>query len=202
MLAFVTRRIVYTLSSNTNNILLVCRPRAPITFVRPLSLTPISHSFPNMQQMMDELSKNPKAMTFLQAIKKDPKIMHVMQDLISTMTRKGYIDLKNPTKQPSLAMLTDSEIRTKLFELVQLLAAAGVFNTKAGSNPLDAFSNVMGLLMPSSSKDKKTDRLDAEKQSSSPKYDFTYDATAKQKKEQSDENSPQAWAEKFKKLFK
>ena len=92
-------------------------------------------------------------------------------------------------------MLTDNEIRTKLFELMRLLAAAGVFNTKVGTNPLEAFSNVMGLLMPSSLKDKKTDRLADGKQSSSsssPKYDFTYDATGKEKKAQSTENTAQA----------
>ncbi|CAF4151177.1 unnamed protein product, partial [Rotaria sp. Silwood2] len=50
--------------------------------------------------MMDEISKNPKAMAFFQAIKKDPKIMHAVQDLMMIMSKKGYIDLNNPTKQP------------------------------------------------------------------------------------------------------
>ena len=101
MLAFAARRIAYTLSSRIGQVLLTSLPRTPMTLVRPLSLTPVFHNFPNMQQMMDELSKNPKAMALFQAIKKDPKIMHAVQDLIETMSRKGYIDLKNPTKQPS-----------------------------------------------------------------------------------------------------
>ncbi|CAF3259867.1 unnamed protein product, partial [Rotaria sp. Silwood2] len=45
-----------------------------------------------------------------------------------------------------LAMVTDSEVRNKLLELVKLLAAAGVFNAKNGTNPMNAFSNVTGLL--------------------------------------------------------
>jgi len=101
MIAFVARRCIYTLSSRSTGALLVSLTRKPVPLIRPLSLTPINYNFPNMQQMMDELSKNPKAMAFLKAIKKDPKIMHAVQDLIITMTQKGYIDLKNPTKQPS-----------------------------------------------------------------------------------------------------
>jgi len=101
MFAFVARRFVYGLSSRSTGALLVSLTRNPVPVVRPLSLTPTYHNFPNMQQMMDELSKNPKAMAFLQAIKKDPKIMQSVQDLIMTMSRKGYIDLNNPTKQPS-----------------------------------------------------------------------------------------------------
>ena len=92
-------------------------------------------------------------------------------------------------------MLADNEVRTKLFELVKLLAAAGVFNTKDGANPTSAISNILGLLMPSS----KTDQPDEGKQSSSPKYQYTYDATAKDK-------GPQpvitGWADKLKKIFK
>ncbi len=101
MFGFVARRFVYALSSRSTSALLVSLARNPVPVVRPLSLSPVYHNFPNMQQMMDELSKNPKAMAFLQAIKKDPKIMQAVQDLILTMTKKGYIDLRNPTKQPS-----------------------------------------------------------------------------------------------------
>ncbi|CAF1417002.1 unnamed protein product [Rotaria sp. Silwood1] len=155
-----------------------------------------------MQQMMDEISKNPKAMAFLQAIKKDPKIMHAVQDLMMTMSKKGYIDLNNPTKQPNFAMLADSEIRNKLLELVRLLAAAGVFNAKDGANPMNAFSNVMGLLMPPSLKDKKGDRLDQIKQGSLPKYDYTYDATRKEKNVQTNDTTAQGWTDKLKKIFK
>ncbi|CAF4301760.1 unnamed protein product, partial [Rotaria magnacalcarata] len=68
---------------------------------RPSSLSPIRRSFSNMQQMMDEISKNPKALALLEAIKKNPKIMLAVQDLMTTMNRKGYIDLNNPTRQPS-----------------------------------------------------------------------------------------------------
>ena len=100
-----------------------------------------------------------------------------------------------------LTMLADSEVRNKLFELVKLLAAAGVFNAKDGANPTDAFSNIMGLLMPPSSKDKKGDRLD-DKTQTLPKYDYTYDATAKEKNAQSNETTAQAWADKIKKMFK
>lgn len=101
MFGFVARRFIYALSSRSTGALLVSLARNPVLVVRPLSLSPVYHNFPNMQQMMDELSKNPKAMAFLQAIKKDPKIMQAVQDLILTMTKKGYIDLRNPTKQPS-----------------------------------------------------------------------------------------------------
>lgn len=96
-------------------------------------------------------------------------------------------------------MLADTEVRTKLFELVKLLAAAGVFNTKDGANPTSALSNIMGLLMPSSS---KTDQSNDSKQSSSPNYQYTYDATAKDKGPQPAEDSTQRWAEKLKKIFK
>jgi hypothetical protein len=99
-------------------------------------------------------------------------------------------------------MLADTEVRNKLLELVKLLASAGVFTTKDGANPTDALSNIMGLLMPSSSKDKKGDRLDEPKQSSSPKYDYTYDATTKEKDPKAVENPIQGLAEKFKKMFK
>ena len=101
MIAFVTRRCIYAVSSRSTGTLFVSLVRKPISLTRPLSLTPINHNFPNMQQMMDELSKNPKAMALFQAIKKDPKIMQTMQELIITLTKKGYLDLKNPTKQPS-----------------------------------------------------------------------------------------------------
>ena len=80
MFAFVARRFVYGLSSRSTSVLLVSLTRNPTPVVRPLSLSPISHSFPNIQQMMDELSKNPKAMTLLKAIQKDPKLMHAVQD--------------------------------------------------------------------------------------------------------------------------
>ncbi len=225
MFAFVARRCVYSLSSRSTGALLVSLTRTRIPVVRPLSLTPVHYNIPNMQQMMDELSKNPKAMAVFEAIKKNPKIMHAVQDLMMIMSKKGYLDLKNPTKQPSkstcfyafkinvsslsyflfrldLAMLADNEIRTKLFELVKLLAAAGVFNAKDGANPLNAFSNIMGLLMPPSSKDKKADRLGDSKQTSSPKYDYTYDATEKNKNAQSNDNTAEGWADKFKKIFK
>jgi hypothetical protein len=101
MFAFVARRLVYTLSSRSTNALLVSLTRTPTPFVRPLSLSAVKYNFPNIQQMMDELSKNPKAMAFLQAVKKDPKIIHAVQDLIAIMSKKGYIDTSNPTKQPS-----------------------------------------------------------------------------------------------------
>lgn len=91
-------------------------------------------------------------------------------------------------------MLTDTEIRTKLFELVKLLAAAGVFNTKDGANPTSALSNIMGLLMPSS-------KPDESKQSSSPKYQYTYDAS-KDKGPQPIDNPTAGWADKLKKIFK
>jgi hypothetical protein len=101
MIAFIARRCIYSLSSRSTGVLLVSLTRKPVPLIRSLSLTPVNHNFPNMQQMMDELSKNPKAMALLKAIQKDPKIMQVVQDLMLTMTRKGYIDLKNPAKQPS-----------------------------------------------------------------------------------------------------
>jgi hypothetical protein len=37
--------------------------------------------------MMHELLKNPKAVALLQTIKKDPKIMQSLQDLIMTMSK-------------------------------------------------------------------------------------------------------------------
>ena len=106
MIAFVTRRCAYAFSSRSNRTLLLSLVRNPASLTRPLSLTPIHHNLPNMQQMMDELSKNPKAMALFQAIKKDPKIMQTVQDLIVTMTKKGYLDLKNPTKQPSSSKIS------------------------------------------------------------------------------------------------
>lgn len=103
MFAFVARRFVYTLSSRSTSALLasLIRKPVPISTVRPLSLTPVYHNFPNMQQMMDEMSKNPKAMALFEAIKKNPKIMHAVQDLMTLMSKKGYIDLNDPKKQPS-----------------------------------------------------------------------------------------------------
>lgn len=95
-------------------------------------------------------------------------------------------------------MLADTEIRDKLFELIKLLAAAGVFNAKDGINPMNAFSNVMGLLMPPSQKNKKDDI----KQNSLPKYDLTYDATKKDKSAHTNGSTSQGWTDKFKKMFK
>ena len=52
-----------------------------------------------------------------------------------------------------------------------------MFNAKDGANPMNALSNVMGLLMPPPSKDKKNEV----KNNSTRKYDVTYDATEKDK---------------------
>lgn len=54
-----------------------------------------------MKQMMDEMSKNPKAMALFQAIQKDPKILQAIQELMAILNRKGYIDMRNPMKPPS-----------------------------------------------------------------------------------------------------
>ena len=86
------------------------------------------------------------------------------------------------SSRSDLSMLTDHEVRTKLFELVKLLGAAGIFTSKGGGNPSDALSKVLGLLLPPAEK-------------SSPKADFTYDATKEEKKEA-------GWTEKVKELFK
>ena len=56
--------------------------------------------------------------------------------------------------------------------------------------------------MPSSSKNTKTEHLDGNKQSSIPKYDYTYDATGKDKQTESIDNTLQGWTDKFKKMFK
>ena len=101
MFSFIARRFVYILSARSTGALLVSLTRSPVSLSHPLSLTPIYHNFPDMQQMMDQLSKNPKAMAFLKAIQKDPKIMQAVQDLIMIMSKKGYINMNNPTKQPS-----------------------------------------------------------------------------------------------------
>ncbi|CAF3424620.1 unnamed protein product [Rotaria socialis] len=201
MFAFVVRRFVPVFSSRLGSPLLLplTLTRMSSPSIRPSSLSLIRHSFSNMQQMMDEISKNPKALALLEAIKKNPKIIHAVQDLMTTMNRKGYIDLNNPTRQPNLAMLADSEVRNKLFELVKLLATAGVFNAKDGANPMNALSNVMGLLMPPPSKDKKNEV----KNNSTPKYDFTYDATKKDKTVQATSDTiVQGWTDKLKKMFK
>lgn len=101
MFTFVVRRFVFGLSSRIANPTLAPLTRTLVPVIRPLSLSPVHRSFPNMQQMMDEISKNPKAMQLLEAIKKDPKILRAVQDLMMTMNKKGYIDLNNPAKQPS-----------------------------------------------------------------------------------------------------
>lgn len=94
-------------------------------------------------------------------------------------------------------MLTDSEVRTKLFELMKLLSAAGIFNSKDGGNLSNSLSNVMGLLMPTNDKTTKS-----KSSSSSPKYDFTYDATTKET-DLNDKNAKEPnWSDKLKKLFK
>lgn len=99
-------------------------------------------------------------------------------------------------------MLSDSEVRNKLFALIKLLAAAGAFNAKDSTNPVDAFSNVMSLLMPPSSKDKKSDLSGDIKSSPTPTYDYTYDATTKKTTKNTNETEPQGWTDKFKKMFK
>ena len=101
-----------------------------------------------------------------------------------------------------LAMLTDSEVRTKLFEVIKLLAAAGVFNSKDGGNPSEALSKIMGLLMPSSTSEKSVNPPSDSKDKSTPKYDFSYDATQKDKNEQTKEETAEGWTEKIKKIFK
>lgn len=97
-------------------------------------------------------------------------------------------------------MLTDSEVRTKLLELMRLLSAAGIFNAKDGGNLMNSFSNVMGLLMPSSNKEKSNEQ--SKEKSSSPKYDFTYDATTKETDFNAKNHPDQRWNDKLKKLFK
>lgn len=79
----------------------ISRTWVPLSLSRPLSLTPILKDFSDLKKMMDTLSKNPQAMAMAQAIKKDPKILQSIQELMSLMMKKGFIDLKNPTKQPS-----------------------------------------------------------------------------------------------------
>lgn len=202
MLSFTARRFVSTVCTRSTGNLLISLTRKPVLPVRTLALSTVNYNFSDMKKMMDEVSKNPKAMAFIQAIQKDPKIMQAVQDLMMTLTKKGYIDLKNPTKQPNLAMLADSEIRTKLFEIMRLLSAAGVFNTKVGGNPMDALSNIMGLLSSPSLKDKKSGSSDGTKESSLPKYDFTYDATSKDKGPEPVENNTKGWTDKLKKIFK
>ncbi len=56
--------------------------------------------------------------------------------------------------------------------------------------------------MPSSPKPQKGDPLDQTKQTSLPKYDYTYDATSKEKDAQPVDNTLQGWADKLKKMFK
>ena len=79
----------------------ISRTWVPLSLSRPLSLTPVHHDFSDLKKMMDALSKNPQAMAMVQAIRKDPKILQSIQELMSLMMKKGFIDLKNPTKQPS-----------------------------------------------------------------------------------------------------
>lgn len=50
---------------------------------------------------MDEMAKNPKAIALFKAIQKEPKILQSIQELMTILNRKGYIDMKNPTKPPS-----------------------------------------------------------------------------------------------------
>ena len=83
MFGFVARHAVQNLSRRWT----FCA--ASLSHSRPLSFTPVHHNFPNIQQMMSELSKNPKAMAFLEAVKKNPRIIHTMQELIETMSKKG-----------------------------------------------------------------------------------------------------------------
>ena len=101
MLSFVARRFVSTLCIRSTGSLLVSLVRKPVPQVRTLALSSVNYNFTDMKKMMDEVSKNPKAMAFMEAIQKDPKIMHAVQDLMMTLTKKGYVDLKNPNKQPS-----------------------------------------------------------------------------------------------------
>lgn len=92
----------------------------PSLSVRPLSLSPIHHFLPNMNQMMDELSKNPKAMALFKAIQKNPKILESMQDLMATLVRKGYVDMRNPMKQPSLIFFLSTIISLNCFQINNL----------------------------------------------------------------------------------
>ena len=89
MLSLIVRRSSLTVS------------RPWVTLVRPLSLSPVQHDFSQLRQMMDALSKNPQAIALVQAIRKDPKILQSVQELMSLMAKKGFIDLTNPSKQPS-----------------------------------------------------------------------------------------------------
>jgi hypothetical protein len=131
---------------------------------------------------------------------KKKKLTCVTMTLYDQLMFKLILECYNASFIAGLAMLADSEVRNKLFELVKLLAAAGVFSAKDGANLPAAFSNIMGFLMPQSSKDKKNDHLGETKQTSVPKYDFTYDATTKEKDAKS--NTAQEWTDKIKKIFK
>ncbi|CAF1570352.1 unnamed protein product [Didymodactylos carnosus] len=145
---------------------------------------------PNIEQMMEQISKNPKTMALVEAIKKNPKILMAVQDFVTTLAKKGYIDLSNPTKQPSIAMLADSEIRSKLFLLVKMLTQEGVLNFKDGTNQTDAVSNIMGLLMPPVAKEDS-------------KQNATYTHTVTETKDDhSEKDTVVAWSDKLKKMFK
>lgn len=225
MLALIIRRSVRFISHPipiVRHLALATKPSSRI-LARTFTIKSINHNLPNMQQMMDEMSKNPKAIALFRAIQKDPKILRAMQDLMMVMVRKGYIDMRNPMKQPStfiildlfsikfvislsllaIAMLADSEIRSKLLELMKLLSAAGIFDAKDSINPGESLSKIMGFLLPSSKQSKDAASNLEIKSKVTPTYDLSYDATTKETHvKPQDDPFKKAWAEKFKKIFK
>jgi hypothetical protein len=98
-----------------------------------------------------------------------------------------------------LAMLADSEIRTKLVQLMKQLSDAGVFNGRPGGSSADVLSNVMNLLTAPSRKSKAAGETNDK---SLPKYDLSYDATTNQSKVNTNKNDAGRWSDTLKKLFK
>ncbi|KND02714.1 uncharacterized protein SPPG_01797 [Spizellomyces punctatus DAOM BR117] len=132
-------------------------PTVPIwrPFCRLLHTTHIARaehgsnsSSPDMTAVLQELSKNPKAMAIFQAIQRDPRLLNEVQSLGLLLHSKGFIDPSNPVKQPGplimMRMFADGSIRSKMLNVAKLLTEAGALD--ANGKPVD-MANVMQIMM-------------------------------------------------------
>ncbi|KAJ3054604.1 hypothetical protein HK097_001332 [Rhizophlyctis rosea] len=98
--------------------------------------------------MLGEMAKNPKARAVFEAIRKDPALLHKVQELGFLLQRKGYIDPSNPTKQPGFStlarMMSDSEVRGLLMEIAELFKKAGIDLNSEGASMAQVFGMLGG----------------------------------------------------------
>ncbi|KAI9091270.1 hypothetical protein DFS34DRAFT_635541 [Phlyctochytrium arcticum] len=143
-------------SPHTPHILPLIQSRSrPTTSTFHTSSTPnaehVGHSSghsTNMVKVLNDLSKNPKAMAIFRAIQNNPQLLNEVQALGMVLQQKGYIHPSNPMKQPGplimVKLFADADIRNRMLTVAKLLTAAGALDSNG--KPVD-MANMMQLMM-------------------------------------------------------